>query len=81
MDIYNVMAEHPDEFDLSEYPVDHPLYSCTNKKIMGKFKDELDSISLEEFFGCAPKCYSLQYTGCVKNNRIYDNDLHQKSAA
>ena len=75
------MGQHTDEFDLSEYPRDHFLYSETNKKVMGKFKDELNSISLQEFVGSAPKCYSLKFTGCVKGNRIVDADEHEKATA
>ena len=34
------MLNNKDLFDLSNYPVDHPLYDETNKKVIGKFKNE-----------------------------------------
>ena len=40
-DIYEDMKEIIDELDTSEYPEDHPLHSKKNKKVIGKFKDEL----------------------------------------
>ena len=29
-------------YDFSEYPTDHPNYNIDNKKVLGKFKDELN---------------------------------------
>ena len=58
-DIYQDMAE---EYDTSEYPTDHPLYSITNKKVLGKMKDEVKGVAIEEFVGLRPKMYSLKYT-------------------
>ena len=40
-DLVSGMADIRSEFDFSEYPTDHPLYSTTNMKVVGKFKDEL----------------------------------------
>ena len=81
VDVYDVIQQNSSEFDLSEYPAEHPLYSNANKKTMGKMKDELNSIPLEEFAGCAPKCYSLLYTGSVDGNKIIDEDTHEKATA
>ena len=81
VDIYDVMAQNEDEFDLSDYPFDHPLYNKHNKKVIGKFKDELNSIALEEFVGCLPKCYSLRHTGKVEKNAYKDNERHEKATA
>ena len=75
------MAQNEDEFDLSDYPFDHPLYNKHNKKVIGKFKDELNSIALEEFVGCLPKCYSLRHTGKVEKNAYKDNERHEKATA
>ena len=62
-DVYQVMLEHKDEFDFSEYPQGHPCYDPSNKKKLGKFKDELHSLTLEDFIGLRPKCYSLMFRG------------------
>ena len=40
-DIYRDMQEEADLFDTSEYPPDHFLFSTRNKKVLGKFKDEV----------------------------------------
>ena len=68
--IYDDMGESIDDYDFSEYPFTHPLYNDRNKKVVGKMKDELNSIVMEEFAGARPKCYSLLYNGLVKHNQI-----------
>lgn len=40
-DFYEDFNVESDHYDFSNYPTDHPLYSETNKKVIGKFKDEL----------------------------------------
>ena len=57
-DIYKDMESFHDVFDFSEYPTDHPLYSLKNKKLSGKFKDELKGQSISKFVGLRPKMYS-----------------------
>ena len=39
----------PDVYNTSNCPSDHPLYSTVNKKVVGKFKDELSGKHLAEF--------------------------------
>ena len=50
-------------YDFSNYPKNHPLYDTSNKKVIGKFKDELGGAIMEEFVGLRPKCYSIMYNG------------------
>ena len=57
-DLYKDMALNADLYDTSNYPADHPLFSTANKKIIGKFKDELGGQLLTEFVGIRPKMYS-----------------------
>ena len=57
-DIYADMKKNLDEYDTSNYPADHPLFSNTNKKVIGKFKDELGGKVMTEFIGIRPKMYS-----------------------
>jgi len=33
--------------DFSGYDKNHPCYDATNKKVLGKFKDEMDGKSLQ----------------------------------
>ena len=57
-DIYQDMTKHADLYDTNNYQSDHPLFSTANKKIIGKFKDELGGQLLTEFIGIRPKMYS-----------------------
>ena len=61
-DPYNVMSSFPDEFDFSEYPQDHPLYSSVNMKVLGKMKDECHGLPLLSFRGVRPKLYCIEKT-------------------
>ena len=80
-DVYQVMKEHSDDFDFSEYPTDHICYDTRNKKKIGLFTDELNSLCLEEFIGLRPKCYSLKFRGKVKNNRLVNILNREKQVA
>ena len=48
-----------DKFDTSDYPQDHLLHSNTNKKVIGKFKDETVGNPIREFIGLRAKMYSF----------------------
>ena len=82
--VYNdirMSAEMEDEFDFSAYPKGldgHMLYSAKNKKSLGKMKDELNGMSLREFVGLRPKCYSLLFSGKVKDNVVKNRNLAEK---
>ena len=60
-DIYKDMLEHKEKYDFSGYARDHRCYSLENKKVIGKFKDELNGVPLKEFVGLKAKMYSLKY--------------------
>lgn len=49
------------ELDCSALPPDHDLYDIKNKKIPGKFKDELNGQTITRFIGLRSKCYSYDY--------------------
>ena len=57
-DIFADMERNLDEYDTSNYPADHPLFSMANKKVIGKMKDELGGRLMTEFIGLHPKMYS-----------------------
>ena len=80
-DIYKDMKVNSDLYDFSEYPFEHSNYDPINKKLIGKMKDELQSMILEEFVGLRPKCYSLLSRGSVKDNVIQDMDFHHSSTS
>ena len=58
-DIYKDMNEHENLFDFSSYPQGHLCYDISNKKVLGKFKGECNSIPLRSFVGLRAKMYSL----------------------
>ena len=65
-DIFQIMKENKNYFDLSEYDKEHDLYDPTNKKVIGKFKNE--SIKqITEFVGLRAKLYAYSV----------DNDKHK----
>ena len=79
--VYNVMREHRDYFDFSGYPFEHELYDKKNKKVIGKFKDELNSLAMEEVVALRPKCYSFLYYGFVEDNIIQNMKRAEKGTA
>ncbi len=76
-DITPYIKKNAEFFDCSAYSQNHPLYSETNKKIPGKFKDEMGDSHLSEIISLCPKVYALkkfpegkitkQVKGCKKN--------------
>ena len=68
-DIYEDMKPVAEKmFDCSDYPTSHPLYSETNKKRVGCWKDENSSDSpISEFVGLRAKLYSIS---SAKSNKI-----------
>ena len=59
--IYKDILENKNLYDFSDYPINHPNYDITNKKVLGKFKDELNSQIITEFIGLKPKMFSFDY--------------------
>ena len=47
-----------DKFDDSEYPENSPYFDKSNKKVIGKFKDEVSGMPINEFIGLRSKIYS-----------------------
>ena len=59
-DVYKDMNKNIDVFDTSNYPVDHKsgIISGVNKKVPGKFKDELGGEIINEYAGVRSKLYA-----------------------
>ena len=57
-------------YNFSEYHLDHPIYSTSNYKALGFFKDEQNSIPVQEFVGLSLKCYAFHCTGKVDGNVV-----------
>ena len=61
-DVYRDMLADIDKFDTSDYPRTHFLYSETNRKRLGCFKDENSKSSpIKEFCGLRSKMYSVLF--------------------
>ena len=58
-DLYEDLKGIQEHLDTSDYPKDHPLYSLMNKKVIGKFKDELNGKVLYEIIYLRSKVYSF----------------------
>ena len=65
------MKDNP-VYDFSDYPPDHQCYNSTNKKVIGKFKDEAVEEGIfrmiTEFVGLRPKMYSVKFTEKIKDS-------------
>ena len=57
-DAYQDFWNDEDKFDNSDYPQDSQYFNTTNKKVIGKFKDEAAGIPITEFVGLRSKMYS-----------------------
>ena len=65
-DVYEDMKLIQDDLDTSNYPSDHFLYSTKNKKVIGKFKDELGGAIMSELVFLRSKAYAF----LVKNKDV-----------
>ena len=69
-DVYQDFWNDKDKFDNSDYPEDSPYFNKENKKVIGKFKDEVSGVPIREFIGLRSKMYSY----------MKDNDKGGKTA-
>ena len=63
-DIYQDFWNDKNKFDNSDYHESSPYFDKTNKKVIGKFKDEAAGVPICEFVGLRSKMYSY-----MKDNR------------
>ena len=59
-DIYEDMKKIIEHLDTSNYEKDNPLFSNNNKKVIGKFKDELGGKIMTELVFLRSKAYQLK---------------------
>ena len=57
-DVYQDFWKDKHKFDNSDYPESSPYFDKTNKKVIGKFKDEAAGVPISEFVGLRSKMYS-----------------------
>ena len=68
-DLYEDFKEMNDYMDFSDYPPEHPNYDKTNKKVLGKFKDEMNGKIITHFMGLKPKAYCYKVYGDDKEHK------------
>ena len=84
-DVYRDFWNDKDKFDNSDYPKDSQYFDKTNKKVIGKFKDEAAGIPITEFAGLRSKMYSYMKDNSkggktakgIKKNIIKKNITHE----
>ena len=65
-DIYQDFWNDKEKFDNSDYPENSKYYDKSNKKVIGKFKDETHFVPIREFVGLKSKMYSY----LTDNNKV-----------
>ena len=68
-DLYEDFKEINEYMDFSDYPPEHPNYDKTNKKVLGKFKDEMNGKIITHFIGLKPKAYCYKVHGDEKEHK------------
>ena len=84
-DVYRDFWIDKDKFDNSDYPEGSPYFDKTNKKVIGKFKDETAGVPICEFVGLRSKMYSYikdnekggKTAKGIKKNVIKNNITHK----
>ena len=84
-DVYRDFWNDKDRFDNSDYPESSQYFDKTNKKVIGKFKDEACGIPITEFVGLRSKMYSYikdnqkggKTAKGIKKNIIKNNIKHE----
>ena len=68
-DVYEDFWSDKHLFDFSGHKKDHKYWYDTNKKVIGKFKDEAKGVPIVEFVGLRSKMYSFEKRGGKSVNR------------
>ena len=58
--VYEEFFKLKDLFDFSNYSKDSKFFDETNKKVIGKMKDEFGGVIVDEFVGLKSKMYSMK---------------------
>ena len=59
-DVYEEFFKWKDLFDFSNYSKDSKFFNETNKKVIGKMRDESEGKIIDEFVGLKSKMYSMK---------------------
>ena len=66
--IYKEFYKWKDLFDFSNYAKDSTFYDDTNKKVIGKMKDEYGGVNIDQLIGLKPKMYSIKKINGSESN-------------
>ena len=58
--VYEEFFKWKDLFDFSNFPKDSKIFNETNKKVIGKMKDEFGRVIVIEFVGLKSKMHSMK---------------------
>ena len=84
-DVYQDLFNDKEKFDFSDYPKSSQYFDKTNKKVIGKFKDEACGQIISEFAGLRSKMYSYtkennkEEKACkgIKRNIVKNDVTHE----
>ena len=68
--VYEEFFKQKDLFDFSNYSKDSKFFNETNKKVIGKMKDEFGGIIITEFAGLKSKMYSIKKIDGKEHNTV-----------
>ena len=58
--VYEEFSKWKNLFDFSNYSKDSKFFDDTNKKVIGKMKDEYGGVIIDQFTGLKSKMYSIK---------------------
>ena len=67
-DVYEEFFKHKHLFDFSNYPKDSKFFDPTNKKVIGKMKDDKAGKINYDFVGLKSKMYSIKSINGKESN-------------
>ena len=73
--VYEEFFKHKYLLDFSIYPKDSNFFDPTNKKVIGKIKDEKEGKLKDEFVGLKSKIYSIKNTDGKESNTAKGVDI------
>ena len=70
-DIYEWIKNNSNHFDLSD-SIRSDMKDNNNKKVLGKFKDEMNTLLTTEFLALNPKVYSIMHLDMKTTGEMID---------
>ena len=79
-DVYEWIKSNREPFDLSD-SLRPDLKDNTNKKVLGKFKDEMNSLIIKELIALNPKVHSMKHDPIKEDDEIITNTKRAKGVS